>query len=105
MSPSPSHRGYCIQFLNGIPGTESSRNWTEFPEFRPIPELSDHHVTLTLTPWLLHPIPERNWVVTRWVRDDTIILEVVIPESSDHHVTLTLTPWLLHPIPERNSGN
>jgi hypothetical protein len=35
------------------------------PEFRPIPELSDHHVTLTLTPWLLHPIPERNsgnWV-------------------------------------------
>jgi hypothetical protein len=36
------------------------RNWTEF---RPIPELSDHHVTIT--PWLLHPIPERNsgnWV-------------------------------------------
>jgi hypothetical protein len=62
MSPSPSHRGYRIQFLNGISGIESSRNWTEF---RPIPKLSDHHVTLTLTPWLLHPIPERNsgnWV-------------------------------------------
>ncbi len=62
MPPSPSHPGYCIPFLNGIPGIESSRNWTEF---LPIPELSDHHATLTLTPWLLHPIPERNsgnWV-------------------------------------------
>jgi hypothetical protein len=26
-------------------------------------------------------IPFRNWVVTRWVRDDRTILEVVIPES------------------------
>ncbi len=26
-------------------------------------------------------IPGRNWVITRWVRDDRIILEVVIPES------------------------
>jgi hypothetical protein len=68
MLPSPSHPGYCIQFLNGIPGIESSRNWTEF---LPIP------VSLN------SEIPDRNWVVTRWVRDDTIILEVVIPESDE----------------------
>jgi hypothetical protein len=65
MLPSPSHPGYCIQFLNGIPEIESSRNWTEF---LPIP------VSLN------SGIPDRNWVVTRWVRDDTIILKVVIPE-------------------------
>jgi hypothetical protein len=62
MSPSSSHPGYCVQFLNGIPGIESSRNRTES---RSIPELSDHHAILNLTPWLLHPIPERNsgnWV-------------------------------------------
>jgi hypothetical protein len=41
------------------------RNWTEF---RPIPELSDHHVTLTLTPWLLYPIPERN--SCNWVKQE-----------------------------------
>jgi hypothetical protein len=57
MPPSPSHPGYFIQFPNGISGLDSNGNYTEF---RPIPELSDHHVTLTLTRWLLYPIPEQN---------------------------------------------
>jgi hypothetical protein len=52
-------------------------------ELLPIPELSDDHVALTLTCWLLHPIPERNSgnrVITRWLKDNRMLLEVVISE-------------------------
>jgi hypothetical protein len=62
---SPSHPGYCIQFLNGIPGIEPNGNYMEF---------------LLIPVSLNSGISDRNGVVTRWVRDDRIILEVVIPE-------------------------
>ncbi len=88
------------------------RNYTEFPEFRPIPELSDGRVGVIPYSCLLDPILEPNsgnWVgeeLDGTTRNYTEFPEFrPIPELSDGCVGVIPYSCLLQPLPERNSGN
>jgi hypothetical protein len=79
-STLPVHQAInCLQsirFRYGIPGIESRRNWKDFPG---IPSDSGRFRNCTISHVLSSPLTLT--LITRWVRDDTIIMEVVIPES------------------------